>query len=126
LTGVSNLNSIGNITITGGTAGQVLATDGAGNLSFITVSTAGLSNGTSNIAVLNNGNITFSSISNIAAGQSFTLIVNQDATGSRTLTSTMKFAGNSKTLSTAASSIDIISVFYDGTTYYASLTKGYA
>ena len=59
-TGVSNLNSIGNVRIAGGTAGQVLATDGAGNLSFITVSTAGLSNGTSNIAVLNNGNILFS------------------------------------------------------------------
>jgi hypothetical protein len=38
----------------------------------------------------------------------------------------MKFAGNSKTLSTAASSIDIMSVFYDGTTYYATLSKGYA
>jgi hypothetical protein len=38
----------------------------------------------------------------------------------------MKFAGADKTLSTAPGSIDIISVFYDGTNYYASLTKGYA
>jgi hypothetical protein len=38
----------------------------------------------------------------------------------------MKFSGGTKTLSTAASSIDVIGVFYDGTTYYASLTKGYA
>jgi len=38
----------------------------------------------------------------------------------------MKFAGGAKTLSTAAASIDIISVFYDGTNYYASLTLGYA
>jgi hypothetical protein len=38
----------------------------------------------------------------------------------------MKFAGNSRTLSTFANSQDIISVFYDGTTYWASLTKGYA
>jgi hypothetical protein len=71
-------------------------------------------------------NMTFSSITNIVAGQSFTLIVTQDGTGSRTLTSTMKFAGASKTLSTAASAVDIISVFYDGTNYWASLTKGYA
>jgi hypothetical protein len=49
------------------------------------------------------------------------LIVKQDATGSRTLTSTMKFAGGTKTLTTAANSVDIISVYYDGTTYWASL-----
>jgi hypothetical protein len=42
------------------------------------------------------------------------------------LTSTMKFAGNSRTLSTAGNATDIISLFYDGSTYYASLTKGYA
>jgi hypothetical protein len=38
----------------------------------------------------------------------------------------MKFLGGTKTLSTAASAIDIMSVFYDGTTYYASLGKGFA
>jgi hypothetical protein len=38
----------------------------------------------------------------------------------------MKFAGASKTLSTAANSIDIISVYYDGTNYFASLAKGFA
>jgi hypothetical protein len=38
----------------------------------------------------------------------------------------MKFAGGSKTLSTTGSAIDIMSVFYDGTNYYATLTKGYA
>jgi hypothetical protein len=72
-----------------------------------------------------NSNFTFNSLGNAVAGTSATVIITQDATGSRLLTSTMKFAGNSKTLSTAASSIDIIGVFYDGTTYYASLTKGY-
>jgi len=38
----------------------------------------------------------------------------------------MKFAGASKTLSTAANAVDMISVFYDGTNYWASLTTGYA
>jgi hypothetical protein len=71
-------------------------------------------------------NLTFNSITNIQAGQSFTFVVTQDATGSRTLTSTMLYAGGSKTLSTAAGAVDIISVFYNGTTYYASLTKGYS
>ena len=73
-----------------------------------------------------NNNFTFSTLTNAVAGSSATIIITQDATGSRLLTSTMKFAGGSKTLSTAAASIDIIGVFYDGTTYYASLTKAYA
>ena len=72
------------------------------------------------------GNVTFSAFASPIAGQSLTLKVVQDATGSRLLTSTMKFAGASKTLSTAANSIDIISVYYDGTNYFASLAKGFA
>ena len=35
VTGKSNLNSISNITITGGASGQVIQTDGTGNLSFV-------------------------------------------------------------------------------------------
>ena len=38
----------------------------------------------------------------------------------------MLYAGGLKTLSKAAGAVDIISVFYNGTTYYASLTKGYS
>jgi hypothetical protein len=71
------------------------------------------------------GNVTFSAFTNPIAGQSLTLFVVQDATGSRTLTSTMKFAGGSKTLSTAANAIDIITAYYDGTNYYATLAKGF-
>ena len=72
------------------------------------------------------GNVTINALANAVAGSSMVLILKQDATGSRTLTSTMKFAGGTKTLSTAANSVDIVSVFYDGTTYYATLSKGYA
>jgi hypothetical protein len=72
------------------------------------------------------GNVTFSAFTNPVSGQSITLIITQDATGSRTLTSTMKFAGGSKTLTTAANSIDILTVSYIGTTYYASLSKAFA
>lgn len=73
-----------------------------------------------------NSNFTFSTLTNAVAGSSATIIITQASPGSFVLTSTMKFAGASKTLSTAAASIDIISVFYDGTTYYATLSKGYA
>jgi hypothetical protein len=72
------------------------------------------------------GNVTFSAFTSPVSGQTITLIITQDATGSRTLTSTMKFAGASKTLSTAANAIDILTVSYIGTTYYASLVKGFA
>ena len=63
-TGKSNLNSIGNVYISGGSAGQVIQTDGLGNLSFITISTSSIQNGNSNIQVLANANITFSSAGN--------------------------------------------------------------
>ena len=72
------------------------------------------------------GNFTLSAFTSPVSGQTITFIITQDATGSRTLTSTMKFAGASKTLSTAANSIDILTVSYIGTTYYASLSKGFA
>jgi hypothetical protein len=71
-----------------------------------------------------NGNLTFSAFTSPIAGQSLTLIVTTNGTG-RTLTSTMKFAGADKTISTT-STTDIISVFYDGTNYWASLSKGFA
>jgi hypothetical protein len=73
-----------------------------------------------------NNNFTMNSLTNAVAGSSATIIITQAFGAPWTLTSTMKYAGASKTLSTAAGSIDIIGVFYDGTTYYASLTKGYA
>ena len=72
------------------------------------------------------GNITSLALTNAVAGTSATIILTQDATGGRTLTSTWKFAGGSKTLSPAASAIDIISVIYDGTTYYATLSTDYS
>jgi hypothetical protein len=65
-------------------------------------------------------------ISNMNTGNSITLIIRQDGTGGRALTSNLKYAGGSKTLSTAGSSIDTINIYYDGTDYLASLVKGYA
>jgi hypothetical protein len=72
------------------------------------------------------GNFTIS-VANCNVGQSFTLIVTQDATGSRTATypGSFYFAMGFSTLSTAPRSIDMINVFYDGTKYYATLTIEY-
>lgn len=64
---------------------------------------------------------------NFSAGQSFTLIVTQDFTGGRLASypGSFKFASGFKTLSTASSAVDMMNVFYDGTTYYTTLTTGY-
>ena len=72
------------------------------------------------------GDITINTIANAVAGTSMTIIITQDGTGGHALTSSMKFSEGFKVLSTGANAIDIISVFFDGTTYYASLSKGYA
>ena len=54
-TGVANLNSISNVRISGGTSGQVIQTDGLGNLSFTTVDTWRIQNGTSNVQIATSG-----------------------------------------------------------------------
>ena len=62
VSGKSNLNSVSNVTITGGSPGYILSTDGSGNLSFISPpSSSSLTNGTSNVSIPTvNGNITLS------------------------------------------------------------------
>ena len=65
---------------------------------------------------------------NIPTGGSLTLIITQDATGSRVMTANAayKFAGDGfKTLSTAPDSIDMLNIFRASTTYYVTLTTGY-
>jgi hypothetical protein len=61
----ANLGNVGNIIITGGTTGQVLSTNGSGGLSFISVSSSGISNGNSNVNIATaNGNVTITSVGN--------------------------------------------------------------
>jgi hypothetical protein len=73
------------------------------------------------------GNITLNALASPVSGQSLTLIIRQPATGGPfTLTSSMLFAGGLKTLSTANNAIDMITISYIGTTYYASLVTGFA
>ena len=58
VSGKSNLGPIGNVYITGGTSGQVVSTDGVGNLSFVTIDTYQIQNGNSNVVVAANSNVT--------------------------------------------------------------------
>ena len=61
-----SLGSVNNVHITGGTAGYVLTTDGAGSLSWnATGSPSSISNGNSNVNIATaNGNITLSAVGN--------------------------------------------------------------
>jgi hypothetical protein len=74
------------------------------------------------------GAVTFANPVNLSAGSfgSFTIV--QDGTGSRLATwgTNWKFVGGSKTLSTAASSVDRVDWEYDATTLMANLLKAFA
>ena len=49
---------MGNVTITGGISGQVLTTNGSGLLSWTTVGSSGIANGTTNVSIpTTNGNV---------------------------------------------------------------------
>lgn len=154
-----------------GTNGQILQTDGAGNLSFTDAASGGISNvvedttpqlggeldgqgevishvelkrytetvhslGSTDTPTLDmsNGNVQTITISaglelptidNMPVGGSMTLIVN----GSGSITTNTdsagleyKFAEGNKTLTTES----VVSIFYDGTTYYASVATNFS
>ena len=61
VSGKTNLGAVGNVTITGGTSGQYLQTDGAGAVSWQTANATQLANGISSIAIpVAGGNIKMS------------------------------------------------------------------
>lgn len=72
-----------------------------------------------------NSALTLNAFTSPVAGQSLTLII-YGGTAYTSITSTMKFAGGIKTLTATAGCIDIVSIYYDGTNYFASLGKGFA
>lgn len=128
-----NQGANGNIEITPNGTGKTVIKNLQYNEGVFAYGNSGALTWTPDVSVAGNivtmtltGNLTFNAFQNPVSGQTLTVILTQDATGGRTLTSTMKFAGGSKTLSTAANAIDILTVSYIGTTYYATLSKGYA
>jgi hypothetical protein len=75
------------------------------------------------------GNLTLANPTNAKAGQSGRIRVPQDGTGSRTLTvgANWKFAGGAPTLSTAASTVDIIAYYCRSSSEIeATLSKAFA
>jgi hypothetical protein len=77
-----------------------------------------------NIVTTLDSTSTFANPSNLKDGASYTIIVKQDATGGRTITSfgtAYKWAGGTApTLSTGANAVDILTFISDGTNLYGS------
>ena len=91
--GIANLGTIANVKISGGTTGQIIQTDGAGNLSFVAISTSSISNGTSNVSIpAANGNVNIS-----VGGQANRLIVTStgaNITGTANITGQLVVGGD--------------------------------
>ena len=73
------------------------------------------------------GNFTLALPSNMPTGGSMTLIITQDGTGSRVMSpnASYLFAGGRNVLSTTASAIDVMQIFYDGSRYLATLSEDF-
>ena len=71
-------------------------------------------------------------ISNLPTGGTVTLIIRQDGTGLRTATfgtdgsTAIKFPSGAATLSTSANSIDVVTIFNDGTAYLGNIANSYS
>ena len=87
VSGTSNLGPVGNLTITGGTSGYYLQTNGSGTLTWASIPTGtGISNGNSNVNIPSaNGNINLTAVGNT------TLVIT--GTGAN-VTGTLNVSGN--------------------------------
>ena len=131
--------NIANVTIPGG-----LSVIGTTNLvgtatlhAYIETTAASVNTGTSFTPAMTNGpvqqltataNFALNLPTGMSAGSSITLVITQDATGNRIMTPNAgyKFGYGVKTLSTAAGAVDMMSIFYTGTSYLCNLVKGYS
>jgi hypothetical protein len=125
---INELKSGGGAVGATGATGPKNSTDTIVNLGSITgATTLNLALGNAIFKGTLTGSVTFS-VSNAYSGNSFSVLLTQGGSGSYTASwpGTFKFAGASSTLSTSVGSIDFVNAFYDGTNYYAVLSKGYA
>ena len=131
---VDNVNDIvdffnggGNLTVTGDqltfTKGYAETINGLTSSTGITVN----ANTATVHSVLLEHNTTFT-FSNMSAGQSVSVIVTQDSTGSNTgaFANVLFPFGITKTLSTGANDIDIVNVFSDGNKLYGHISRNFA
>ena len=113
--------STSNLVLSGYYTESVVAIGNSG-----TTKTLSLASGTFQTVTLT-GNCTFT-MPTATAGQSFILIVSQDATGGRTATFTsVKWpGGTAPTITATASAVDIISFVANGSVWYGTFTQAFA
>jgi hypothetical protein len=105
----SKLGVTGKVTIN-----QQALSISSGSLSWSLISGA-------NASVTLNQNVTTFTLSNFTTGDSGVLVVKQDGTGGRTMvlpSNSQVVGGGTYTPTSAANSIDVLGVYFDGTYYY--------
>ena len=75
-----------------------------------------------------NGGLTLNVPINMQSGSSLKFIIRQNSSGNHILSpnASLKFKGGNKTLSTSSNAIDMIKIYYDGTTYLCDLDLAYS
>ena len=75
-----------------------------------------------------NGGLTLNVPINMQSGSSLKFIIRQNSSGNHILTpnASLKFRGGNKTLSTTSNAIDMMKIYYDGTTYLCDLDLAYS
>ena len=75
-----------------------------------------------------NGGLTLNVPINMQLGSSLKFIIRQNSSGNHILTpnASLKFRGGNKTLSTTSNAIDMMKIYYDGTTYLCDLDLAYS
>ena len=102
------LGSNANVHLYGGNVGEVLQTDGAGNLNWYAISATGIQNGNSNVTIpVSNGNVYI----NANAGTDYQW--NFDTTGNLTLPGTLFFSDNSSNIQLNASESNALQIYGD-------------
>jgi hypothetical protein len=127
----------GNISITPNGTGRVVTTQLNYNESVFAMGTTSSSTlypqpnlGNIHTVTLNTSTFTLQPFTGtLQTGGSVTLFITGGTTAPAAITQagtgTWKWAGGSKSLSGVTGTTDIVSMFYDGTTYYVSINKGF-
>ena len=78
--------------------------------------------------IILNGGLSLNVPINMQSGSTLKIVVRQNASGNHLLTpnASLKFKGGNKSLSTSANAIDMIKIYYDGTTYLCDLDLAYS
>ena len=135
VSGATDLGAVGNVTLTGGGAGDYLKTNGAGVLSWGTISSDKISNGTSNVSIptvngdviLVSGGNTILTITGTGANVTGTLDVSGNISGNNiTAASSISVTDGAAATSAAAGAVTVVGGIAATGNIYAGKSVGFA